>query len=332
MNSFIILQDGLVVFTNGKQYTVDKTHVNYALIVEAIKAADWDSIPNLVDIASHINATGKDVITVVDGAVMYGNQEVHNTLTVRLLDMLREGFNIDPMIALLKNLMSNPTSTAIDEFYLFIENNRMPITEDGCILAYKRVSYEFKDCYTNRVVNKPAHMMTSEELEEGTWKAGNVTTTVVNGVTTVEMPRNLVDNNRQNDCSVGLHFCSLAYLGEFTGDNILIVKVNPADIVSIPYDYNNTKGRCWRYEIVGCLDIPTALTAKESAPVEDVYNVAVVPSTVVSNDHLAYNQGYVDGRSKLPSNVEDWRPHADVYSQGYKDGRGKQKRKYPAIK
>jgi hypothetical protein len=31
----------------------------------------------------------------------------------------------------------------------------------------------------------------------------------------------------------------------------MLVKVNPADVVSIPSDYNNAKGRAWKYEVVG---------------------------------------------------------------------------------
>jgi hypothetical protein len=31
----------------------------------------------------------------------------------------------------------------------------------------------------------------------------------------------------------------------------MVVKINPADVVSIPNDYSNTKGRTWRYEVVG---------------------------------------------------------------------------------
>jgi hypothetical protein len=31
----------------------------------------------------------------------------------------------------------------------------------------------------------------------------------------------------------------------------MICKVNPADVVAIPNDYNNTKMRVWTYEVVG---------------------------------------------------------------------------------
>ena len=31
----------------------------------------------------------------------------------------------------------------------------------------------------------------------------------------------------------------------------MILKINPANVVAIPADYNNTKGRCCEYEVAG---------------------------------------------------------------------------------
>lgn len=329
MNSYIILPTSLVVVTAGKQYSIDNTHANYQKVVDAIKTGEWDGIPTLIDIGKHINATGQNKITVVDGVVMYGKDQMNNTLTERLLEMLREGFDITPMIALLENLTSNPTKTAIDEFYLFIETSRMPITEDGCILAYKRVDGNYYDQYTHTVVNKPVSLMNEQELATGKWfvEHANVTSQIVDGLLEVSMPAEQVDAERARACSVGLHFCSLAYLGEFyqgTG-HVIIVKVNPRDIVAIPYDSNNTKGRCWKYTVID------SLVADEGNVIAgEAYNVSVVPATVVSGEHMQYDAGYKDGRQRII--LSDHAAYTEFYLSGYKDGRGKQKRKFPAIK
>ena len=332
MNSFILLPNSLVAVTGGKQYSVDSTHPNYAVIIAAIKAGEWDKVPGMIDVGKFINDNGQNKITVQNGVVMYGNDQVRGVLVDRLLGMLTEGFDVDPMVALLANLMANPAKTAIDEFYLFIESGKMPITEDGCVIAYKRVDDNYFDCYTHEVVNKPYDLMTKEERQLGKWVAGSVTTEVVNGVTVVSMPREKVDPNRHNECSVGLHFCSLSYLCEFNNNTgrILLVKINPKDIVSIPQDYNNTKGRCWKYEIIGSL-----VTNENNNITEEAYTVPVVPAAaVVTNEHLGYNDGYKDGRNKDPdlSPLITQSDYAKGYAVGYKDGRGKQKRKFPAIK
>ena len=78
----------------------------------------------------------------------------------------------------------------------------------------------------------------------------------------VEMARNEVDDNMHNTCSTGLHFCSKEYLDHFgkvrdgkKKDRVVILKINPADVVSIPADYNSTKGRACRYEVIGELGV-----------------------------------------------------------------------------
>jgi hypothetical protein len=73
----------------------------------------------------------------------------------------------------------------------------------------------------------------------------------------LEMERNEVDDDQNRTCSTGLHFCSESYLSCF-GDSTsrtVIVKINPRDVVSIPNDYNNAKGRACRYEVVGELGV-----------------------------------------------------------------------------
>jgi hypothetical protein len=104
----------------------------------------------------------------------------------------------------------------------------------------------------------------------------------------VEMDRNLVDDDPNSHCSTGLHFCSESYLGHFgnSGDPVMILKINPADVVSIPTDYNGAKGRCMRYEVVAQVsgDPGQAFTravsgdySPEQAPIKPVKKPAKAP-------------------------------------------------------
>jgi hypothetical protein len=73
--------------------------------------------------------------------------------------------------------------------------------------------------------------------------------------TTPEMPRNEVNDDKDQTCSDGLHFCSQGYLGFYgAGGRTMILKVNPRDVVSIPSDYDNAKGRACKYEVIGELE------------------------------------------------------------------------------
>jgi len=59
--------------------------------------------------------------------------------------------------------------------------------------------------------------------------------------------------------STGLHFCSRSYLGRFGGSNIMVLKIHPKDVVSIPTDYDDAKGRCCKYEVIGQIDDTTEI-------------------------------------------------------------------------
>lgn len=155
-------------------------------------------------------------------------QILNNAMTERIVRMAQEGFDISPLIKFMENLLSNTSKTAIDELYLFLENTELPITSDGHFIAYKIVRNDYTSIHDPSFRNDVG--------------------------TVVEMPRNEVCDDRNKTCSYGLHFCSKAYLNAYGSkrrdtDRIVLVKINPADVVSIPADYNNAKGRASKYLI-----------------------------------------------------------------------------------
>ena len=174
-----------------------------------------------------INSAGDGKVRVIGGVVYYGDEPVSSTITERILWGLSEGFDMEPYIRFLENCMENPSKRAVDEMYSFMEKHNMGITDDGYILGYKRVRENFKDIYSNSFDNSPGQV--------------------------VEIRRNKVDDDTRQTCSYGLHFCAMHYLpsyGTSNGNKIVIVKVNPRDIVSVPLDYNHAKVRTCRYEVI----------------------------------------------------------------------------------
>jgi hypothetical protein len=69
------------------------------------------------------------------------------------------------------------------------------------------------------------------------------------------MTRAKVDDNRSRGCSDGLHAGALNYVASYgsleAGDKIIIVKINPKDVVSVPTDCNCEKLRTCEYLVVG---------------------------------------------------------------------------------
>ena len=310
MKSFIRTADGVSMFIDGKILSAENSHPKYNAIIEALRDEDWDAIPSLINTAVAVEqyAQGSGIVVDVDAAMItYNGVPLRNYLVDRILSMLSEGFNIAPMVTYLENLMSNPSKRAVDELHKFNEYGKMPITEDGCFIAYKIISGWY-DTYTKTVFNKPAALFDADDrkLLPYTTELG-VTVDVEDGFTTVSMPRNQVDANAARTCSEGLHFCSQEYLESFSGDKIVVLKINPADVVSIPIDYNNTKGRCWKYQVVDVLSDEDFKKAMGT----NIFTEAVYTALSDIDDIDGWDDSDIDGWDDIEYE-DDWREVEDL--------------------
>ena len=225
---FIIQGNNITVVIGNKPHTIAKSHITYQKVVDAIKAGDWTKVADLVEPKKVVLNYGKGNVSVQGDQLFWKGKPMNNGLATRMIAMLQDEFPIEPLVNFMENLMTNPSKRAVDELYGFLEKNSLPITPDGHFLAYKKVRNDYKDIHSGTMDNSPGMI--------------------------VEMERNEVDDNKDRTCSSGLHFCSQDYLPSFGNsyDNrVVIVKINPRDVVSIPSDYNNAKGRACRYEVVG---------------------------------------------------------------------------------
>jgi len=241
---FLIQGKNIVVVIGNNSHTISSTHISYEKIKEAIKANDWDTVKDLIEPRKVVLNYGAGNIAIQGDKMFWKGTEFHNTLAARIVEMYQEGFPIEPMVNFMENLMTNPSKRAVDELYKFLEKGNLPITSDGHFLAYKKVREDYLDCHSGTMDNS----------------VGKI----------VEMERNQVDDDKNNTCSTGLHFCSKEYLNHFGGARTMILKINPRDVVSIPSDYNATKGRACRYEVVGEVGVSVEeAEAAFTAPVQD---------------------------------------------------------------
>jgi len=225
---YILQGSNITIVIDNMPHTIDKTHVSYDKIVDAVKKGLWEQVKELVNPVTVIHSYCKNNVAVVGGELFWRGKPLHNSIVNRMVQMMNDGFDIEPLANFMENLMQNPSKKSVDELYTFLEKNNLPITPDGHFLAYKRVRDNYMDCHTGTMDNS----------------VGKI----------VEMERNQVDDDRDNTCSTGLHFCSQEYLKSFGGERTVIVKINPKDVVSIPSDYNASKGRTCRYEVIGEVD------------------------------------------------------------------------------
>jgi hypothetical protein len=199
------------------------------MILEALPTATADELLEIVDIEKAVSTFSDGLVEIKNGKVLYEGEEVHGSISKRILEFMSKGLPFYPLVNFLHSLMENPSMQSQKELYDFLEHEHLPITEDGCFLAYKAVRSDFKDKYRGVFDNR----------------VGKV----------CKMTRAKVDDDRSRGCSDGLHAGALNYVAGYgsleSGDKIVIVKINPKDVVSVPTDCNCEKLRTCQYEVVG---------------------------------------------------------------------------------
>lgn len=274
---YIMQGNSITVVIGSKPHTISKSHITFQKVLDAIKAQDWDTVKNIIEPVKVVLNYGKGNVSVQGEDLFWKGKPMHNALTNRMIAMLQDGFPVAPLVNFMENLMTNPSKRAVDELYGFLEKNSLPITPDGSFLAYKKVRNDYLDIHSGTMDNSPGKI--------------------------VEMERNEVDDDKDRTCSAGLHFCSQDYLPHFgngSDSRVVIVKINPADVVSIPSDYNNAKGRACRYEVVGEIgNDGDKIDSAFNKPVQSnaSNNIAkpvikAAPKTGYSNFYRGYTDGY----------------------------------------
>ena len=186
-------------------------------------------MPDLFDTPKAVERFAEGSIKVSDGEVSYKGEVIHNHVVGRILDFMREGLPYKPLVRFVEKLMANPSRRAVNELYAFLEHKQMPLTPDGNFLAYKGVRDDFSDWHSGRFGNK----------------VGDVN----------EMPRNQVCDDANRGCSSGFHAGSLDYARQYgNGGHLMVVEVDPSDVVSVPNDSDFQKLRMSKYKVVSLFE------------------------------------------------------------------------------
>lgn len=222
----------------------DDDGISFATLTKALAANDQKTIKEIVSLKFNliqaINSFGGGKVGFENGDLFFVNDagdrnSVDSKLTAKIKELIASGGSAEILVRFLDNLIGNPDRRAIQDFYDFLIVNNLAMTEDGHFLAYKIVRHDFKDLYTGTMDNSVGK--------------------------TVAMDRSKVNPDPNQTCSHGLHICSKDYLPQYGGfygsgkpSQVLVVKVNPKDVVAFPMDYRNAKARVCSYEVIGTLE------------------------------------------------------------------------------
>ncbi|MFA5758755.1 MAG: hypothetical protein WC942_05270 [Clostridia bacterium] len=266
-NYIMTNQSIMIIFDEGVKI-VNNTSSMYDQIIALVKHKGRDDINSeelfkLVDIASRIRRHPSGRFDVVGDCVYIEGQVLPETLSKRIMQFTDSNVDYSILLRFWDNLKQNPSKEAINDLYKFIDHNHIPLTDDGCFIAYKAVTKDFKDKYTNTIDNRVGQH--------------------------VSIPRDQVNDDRNVTCSYGLHVACYDYAHNFSGhDGVLIsVKVNPKNVVSVPVDYDGTKMRVCAYEVIEVIH----------QPIEECY-----VDTHADEDDCRYDNGdlyYTDSSSMV---------------------------------
>jgi len=224
------------VLIGGSPRSIDASHPNFDEVVDLLKSGHWveDEILELMDVRAAVTRKSHGRISIIGDDVLFDGKAVSNLLTERLLEALEDADKyFDRLLAFADNYFQNPSFRNREQLWPFLEKGQNPIDDKGRFLAWKLVKDDYTDIHTGTIDNSVGQI--------------------------VKMPRSAVDDESDRTCSSGLHVCTWHYLSHFGSvrsdtDRVMLVAVNPKDVVAVPRDYDNAKMRVCEYEVIAEVD------------------------------------------------------------------------------
>jgi hypothetical protein len=183
----------------------------------------------------------------------------------------------------MQNFMKRVAATAdkrshsVQDLMRFMQRGDLPVAEDGCIVIYKvlrkRVlsghpKFTYVDCHSKKVPQRV-----------GTY---------------VHMDENMVDMNRRNECSNGLHVARRAYIRGFSGDVVTICKVRPEDVIAVP-EHDANKMRVCGYHILSELPESDYALLKANKPIASAEGLQLLAEALAGQHSAADTEVKITG-------------------------------------
>jgi hypothetical protein len=245
---------GATVVVDGEVYTVDSRQPTYPEIVKHLinNVDDDETLLGLITPVKLVSDTLTRLterVTYRDGSLYFDGDVLESAIATHIVRIIETDATNEvaylSLVRFLEKVATNPSKKSRKHLYHFVESNGMTIHEDGDLIAYKGVrtdgysshsGYGIVDGKIFGEINADGELVKGESLLNN---VGSV----------IEIPRSLVDDDRQQTCSTGLHVGTYSYARSFA-PKLLTVKVNPRDVVSVPHDYDNSKVRVSRYLVL----------------------------------------------------------------------------------
>lgn len=176
-------------------------------------------------------------LVVAEDGVYFEGEKIFNTAAERIIDLKLLGLPFENLTRFLSRLMQNPSKNSREQLYRYIDHHGVTITEDGNMLMYKAVLEDMRSWHEG------------EAYVDGKLVKGKIPNPVGS---TISMDREKCVDDPHVACNSGLHVGAWDYVGKFGNDAnvILLIEVDPRDVVSIPHHESSKKIRCCKYTVL----------------------------------------------------------------------------------
>lgn len=233
-------------FLGGKLLIADQNHPNFQNILAGVVADEDESVLlGMFDITFVIGQRFdrlSDRLSASNGRIYFDGEEAHGALVDTILRFQQEGHDFLPLVNFFEKMQANPNPHSIVHAYRWLSTKNFTILPDGDVLAYKTVDDEWMSITAGRAI------------VDGVWVEGKIPNRVGS---IIAMPRNEVEFDPAQGCSVGLHAATYSFARSFhVGGHMLALKINPVNIVSVPTESADAKMRVCSYEVMAEVDGP----------------------------------------------------------------------------
>lgn len=227
----------VIVHDNGDVDTLTDSHPNFTRVATALFNGE-DPLQWLNADPRAIVVALSDRVEIIDGVLHFDGDAVYDGLASTIGRYHREGRDATNLVKFMERLSANPSRRSREQLFNWTQAKELTIDADGYIIGYKGVS------------NNLLSISSGKASVDGVEHVGNIPNAVG---TVISMPRSEVQDDPNVGCSTGLHVGSWDYASGF-GAVTLEVRIDPADVVSVPADCGFQKLRCCRYEVVAVHD------------------------------------------------------------------------------
>src|SRR3990167_3851944 len=169
-----------VTFEDGTTKSLKRSHSHSGELIEALHdEVEGSQIRLLFSMAEGIKR------------YMFGNVQINEDGVItykgkKILECMRLQLPYEPWVAFLNDLLQNPSNKAQEDLFNFMRNEDLRIDNDGKVVAYKAVTWDYRDKWTKKLDNSiGSHVF---------------------------MPRDKVCDRSEVGCASGLHMGSIQYV------------------------------------------------------------------------------------------------------------------------